>query len=287
MPRRMTICPRSVSRALWQAGASFVASQEESMENEQILIRVNGAVGTITLNRPQAMNALSPALMAELVEALEEFDRTPAIRCIVITGSDRAFAAGADIRTMAEANPVELLLNQQAERWQRIRRISKPLVAAVAGYALGGGCELAMCCDLIVAAETARFGQPEVKVGIMPGAGGTQRLARLVGKHRAMEMVLMGRLLTAHEAERVGLVNKVVPAELVLEEAEKVAHAIATRSPLAVRLAKESILNAYETPLSAGLEHERKSFYLLFATEDQKEGMRAFIEKREPTFQGQ
>lgn len=256
------------------------------MDTTFIVTSIDGPVGTVRLNRPEAMNALSPALMAELVEALEAFDRDPQIRCIVLTGSDRAFAAGADIREMADATPVELLLNQQGERWQRIRRISKPLIAAVAGYALGGGCELAMCCDLIIAADTARFGQPEVKVGIMPGAGGTQRLARLVGKHRAMEMVLMGRMLTAQEAERVGLAAKVVPAELVLEEAQKMAQAIATRSPMAVRLAKESILNAFETPLSAGLEHERKSFYLLFATEDQKEGMRAFIEKREPQFRG-
>lgn len=251
-----------------------------------LLISTDGPVARVTLNRPKQLNALNLQLMQELVAALEVFDADEAIRVIVLAGSERAFAAGADIHDMAESNVVEQIQRNQFARWERIRRIRKPIIAAVSGFCLGGGCELAMHCDIIIASETAQFGQPEINLGVMPGAGGTQRLTRAVGKATAMDVILTGRFLTAQEAFAAGLVSRVVPKEHFLSEAMKVARQIAEKAPLAVRFAKEAVLKAHETPLTEGLEYERKLFYLLFATEDQKEGMKAFIEKRSPAFRG-
>ncbi|HUI63194.1 MAG TPA: enoyl-CoA hydratase-related protein [Bacteroidota bacterium] len=256
------------------------------MDPTTITTTREGAVTVIRLNRPEVLNAISTQLMRELIDALDEADRDGAVRCIILTGGEKAFAAGADIKEMAGATSVEMLLRDQFARWGRIRKTKKPIIAAVAGFALGGGCELAMACDIILAAETARFSQPEINIGVMPGAGGTQRLSRAVGKFKAMEMVLTGRMITADEAYRWGLVNKVVPAEALLDEARVWANEIASKPPLAVRLAKESVLAAFETTLDGGLEFERKNFYLLFSSEDQKEGMRAFVEKRPPQWTG-
>jgi enoyl-CoA hydratase len=225
--------------------------------------------------------------MEELVTALEAFDRDPAIGCLVITGNERAFAAGADIKEMADATAVEMLQRDNIARWDRLRKLKKPLIAAVSGFCLGGGCELAMACDLLIASESARFGQPEINLGVMPGAGGTQRLTRAVGKALAMEMVLNARLLTAAEAAHYGLVNRVVPVEVYLDEALALAQSIAQRAPLAVRLAKEAVNQAFETHLADGLADERRAFYFLFSTDDQKEGMRAFLDKRPPNWLGQ
>jgi enoyl-CoA hydratase len=224
--------------------------------------------------------------MAELVKALEELDVDQAVRVIILTGSERAFAAGADLKEMSQAGPVDLILGRRFELWDRVRKIAKPIIAAVSGYCLGGGNELAMSCDLIIASENATFGQPEVNVGIMPGAGGTQRLIRAVGKYKAMEMILTGKPITANEAYRVGLVNRVVPAESLLDETKKMANEIASKPPISIRAAKEAILKAQDTALEVGLDFERKSFYMLFATEDGKEGMKAFLEKRKPNFKG-
>jgi enoyl-CoA hydratase len=243
-------------------------------------------IGWVQLSRPEVLNALSQELLEEVLAALEAFDADPAIRCLILTGSGRAFSAGADIKQMAGMSAVDQLTSPAPARWERMRRIQKPLVAAVNGFALGGGCELMMCCDIIVAGETARFGQPEINLGIIPGAGGTQRLTRVAGKFKAMELILTGRQLSATEAEAVGLVNRVVAPELVLDEARRIAHEIAAKSPLAVRAAKECVQKALETPLTVGLEFERKMFTLLFATEDKAEGMQAFLEKREPKFRG-
>lgn len=240
----------------------------------------DGHVATVFLNRPKQLNALNMALMDELVATLEELDGDDEIRAIVLTGDSRAFAAGADIMEMADADSTEMLRRDQFAKWDRIRKIKKPIIAAVSGFALGGGCELMMHCDMVIASETAQFGQPEIKIGVMPGAGGTQRLTRTVGKARAMEMVLTGKFIGAKQAEAWGLVNRVVPVEVYLSEAQKLAREIAQMSPIAVRLAKEAVLKNYESFLTGGLEFERKNFYLLFATEDQKEGMKAFIEKR-------
>ncbi|HEX7573409.1 MAG TPA: enoyl-CoA hydratase-related protein [Bacteroidota bacterium] len=240
----------------------------------------------IQLNRPDVLNAISLQLMTDLVAALEESDADGAVKCIIITGNDRAFAAGADIREMAEATATEMLVRDQFALWERIRKVSKPVIAAVGGFALGGGCELAMACDMIIASETARFGQPEITIGVIPGAGGTQRLTRAVGKAKAMEMVLTGRMITADEALRWGLINKVVPAESLLTEARAWASGIASSPPLAVRLAKEAVLKSFDTTIEGGLAFERKNFYLLFASEDQKEGMRSFLEKRRPQWKG-
>jgi enoyl-CoA hydratase len=253
---------------------------------ELILTRIDGRVGTVQFNRPQALNALNREMMAETIDALERFDADPAIGCLLLTGSERAFAAGADIKQMADATPVTMLDNPFIDYWDRLRRISKPVVAAVSGFALGGGCELAMACDMIIASESARLGQPEINLGVIPGAGGTQRMARAVGKVLAMEIVLNGRLLTAEEARHYGLVNRVVPTELYLEEAIKFAAEIAARAPVALRLGKEAVNAAFETTLQAGLAYERRLFYMLFATQDQKEGMDAFINKRAPNWQG-
>lgn len=240
----------------------------------------------IQLNRPDVLNALNIKLMEELVDALETLDKDTAVRAIIITGNEKAFAAGADIKEMSDASAVEMLIHDQFARWDRIRKIKKPLIAAVSGFALGGGCELAMACDIIIASETAKFGQSEINIGVMPGAGGTQRLTRAVGKAKAMEMVLTGKMISAEEAMKWGLVNKVVPMEYYLEEAKAVAREIASKPPIAVRLAKESILKAFDTTIEAGLEYERKNFYLLFASEDQKEGMKAFVEKRKAEWKG-
>jgi enoyl-CoA hydratase len=256
------------------------------MPYQFILTETRERVGLVRLNRPKELNALNRAVMEELVDALKAFDADPAIGAMVLTGSERAFAAGADIKEMAGASAVDMLQRDNIGTWDQLRRLKKPLIAAVLGYCLGGGCELAMTCDMIVAAETARFGQPEINIGVMPGAGGTQRLTRAVGKALAMEIILNGRMLTGAEAERFGLANRVVPAEVCLDEAVALAAAIAARAPVAVRLAKESINNAYETSLSDGLADERRAFYFLFGTEDQKEGMAAFIDKRPPTWQG-
>jgi enoyl-CoA hydratase len=256
------------------------------MSYEFIRVETDGPVAVVTLNRPEQLNALSSGLVKELALALEELDRSAEVRAIVLTGGEKAFAAGADIKEMADAGPFDERLRSRLFYRDRINRISKPLIAAVAGFALGGGCELAMSCDIIIAAENARFGQPEVNLGTIPGSGGTQRLARTIGKYRAMEWVLTGEMVSATEAERIGLVNRVVPLELLLEEAKKLARKIAAKPPLAVAAAKEAILQAFNTGLDQGLEMERKAFYLLFSTEDRKEGMRAFLEKRKPEFKG-
>jgi enoyl-CoA hydratase len=256
-------------------------------EYTTILTEIHGRVGLVRLNRPQAMNALNAVLMGELMEALETFDGDQSVGAIVVTGSERAFAAGADIKEMAAASVVEMFLRDNISRFDRIRQIRKPVIAAVSGWCLGGGSELAMSCDMIVASESARFGQPEITIGVIPGAGGTQRLTRAVGKALAMEMVLNNRTLTAEEALRYGLVNTVVPVERCLDEALKLANEIAGRAPLAVRLGKEAVNHAFESFLADGLADERRAFYLLFSTQDQKEGMSAFIEKRKPDWKGQ
>jgi enoyl-CoA hydratase len=244
-------------------------------------------VALITLHRPEALNALSFALLEELVTALERLDADPGCRAIVITGSgEKAFAAGADIKELAIQTPVTLLRDDEFSRWERIKRIRKPLIAAVRGHALGGGCELAMTCDLIVAGDDAKFGQPEIRLGVMPGAGGTQRLTRAIGKAKAMEMILTGRTMTAQEADQHGLVTKVVPAAETVEAALDLATKIAGMPPVAVLAAKEAVNRAFELSLEAGLELERRDFYLLFASEDQDEGMAAFTEKRPPEWRG-
>ncbi|HRK27612.1 MAG TPA: enoyl-CoA hydratase-related protein [Chitinophagales bacterium] len=254
-------------------------------------IKVNPAYETnialIELNRPKELNALNLQLMGELKEALHTLDNTPNVRVIIITGNDRAFAAGADIKQMAGQGAIDMLNIDQFSTWDQIKKTKKPIIAAVSGFALGGGCELVMLCDMVVASETAQFGQPEIKIGTMPGAGGTQRLTRAIGKVRAMEMVLTGRFMTAAEALAAGLVNKVVPVELYMQEAIKLARAVAQMSPIAVKLAKESVLQAFNSTLEEGLVFERKNFYLTFASKDQKEGMSAFIEKRPPNFTGE
>jgi len=256
------------------------------MPYEFVLTEVRGPVGIVTINRPQVRNALNHQTIAELVDALDAYDQDDAIRCMILTGDDRAFAAGADISQMVEAGAVDVLDDDNFARWARFKAIHKPVIAAVSGYALGGGCELALMCDLVVASETAQFGQPEVKIGIIPGAGGTQRWARSAGKVRAMEAVLTGEPVGAVDAERIGLVNLVVPSGAQLDEALRLANLIAARPPLAVRLGKEAVNQAMEVSLSAGLEFERKLFYLLFASEDKREGMRAFLDKRPGRFTG-
>jgi enoyl-CoA hydratase len=258
------------------------------MDYTSILTSIkDGGVGLVQLNRPKQLNALNSTLMEELAQALEAFDRDDAVRCMVITGNERTFAAGADIKEMVEASAVEMLLRDNIARWDRIRRIKKPLIAAVSGYCLGGGCEMAMACDIIIASESAQFGQPEINIGVIPGAGGTQRLTRAIGKSKAIEMVLTGRMMSAREAEAAGLVSRVVPVEACLDEALKLAREIAGKAPLAVRFAKEAANKVYETSLADGIEDERRLFYFLFATEDQKEGMQAFIEKRAAHWKGQ
>jgi enoyl-CoA hydratase len=253
---------------------------------EHILIEAEGPVVTITLNRPKVLNALSPALIAELGQALREQEANLDVRAVVLTGGPKVFAAGADIADMADRTAAEQLQRDMTGVWAPIAGFTKPLIAAVNGYALGGGCELALMCDLIIAGDSARFGQPEINLGIIPGAGGTQRWPRTAGKYAAMEAVLAGTQITAARARELGLVNKVVPAEMTVAIAQRFARQLAEKPPLAVRLAKESVLKAFETPLAEGLASERRSFYFLFSTEDQKEGMRAFLEKRKGVFKG-
>lgn len=255
-------------------------------EYETIQVEIHEHVGLVQLNRPKALNALNRTLLSELMDALIEFDENPDIGAIVITGNERAFAAGADIKEMMDASAIDMLLSSFVSQFDRIRAINKPIIAAVSGWCLGGGNELAMSCDMIVASETARFGQPEINIGVIPGAGGTQRLTKAVGKAIAMEMVLNNRTLTAEEAYRYGLVNRVVPVERYLEEALNLASEIAARAPLAVRLGKQAVNHAFESFLTEGLEDERRAFYFLFASEDQKEGMRAFVQKRAPQWKG-
>lgn len=240
----------------------------------------------IRLNRPRELNALCLELMDELVYAIREAEQDSDTRVVVLTGSDKAFAAGADIKQMMGNGAIDMFKIDQFSKWDVIKRFKKPLIAAVSGFALGGGCELAMHCDMIVASETARFGQPEIKLGVMPGAGGTQRLTLAIGKARAMELVLTGRFITADEAFRAGLVTRVAPPELYLQEAVSLAREIAQMSSLAAQMAKEAVLASFEMPLSTGLQFERKNFYLLFASNDQKEGMQAFVEKRKPDWKG-
>jgi enoyl-CoA hydratase len=243
-------------------------------------------IAIIRLNRPKELNALNLQLMLELKAALARLDEDDNVRCIIITGNQQAFAAGADIKQMESKTAIDLLKIDQFETWDQIRKTKKPIIAAVSGFALGGGCELAMTCDMIVASETAKFGQPEIKIGIMPGAGGTQRLTRAVGKALAMEMVLTGKFISAEEAMKAGLVNRVVAEELYLDEAVKLAKEVTQMSPISIRLAKESVLKAFDSGLQEGLYFERKNFYMCFASEDQKEGMQAFVEKRKPKFEG-
>ncbi len=255
---------------------------------EFILVEPNYAkhIALVRLNRPKELNALNLQLMNELRDSLKALDEDDEVRVIILTGNERAFAAGADIKQMSGRSAIDMLKIDQFSTWDQIRKTKKPIIAAVSGFALGGGCELAMICDMIVASESAKFGQPEIKIGVMPGAGGTQRLTRAVGKARAMEMVLTGNFISAEEALKYGLVNRVVPEELYLMEALKLAKDIADKSPIAVQMAKESVNKAFEMPLQEGLFFERKNFYMLFASEDQKEGMAAFIEKRTPEFKG-
>ena len=240
----------------------------------------------VRLNRPKQLNELNGAVMDALCEALDQLDRDEDVRAVVVTGNQRAFAAGADIGEMSDATPIDMLLTNRIGQWDRIRKVTKPVIAAVNGWALGGGCELAMTLDLVVAGEGARFGQPEINIGVIPGAGGTQRLTRAIGKSKAMRMVLTGEPITAREAEAAGLVAVVTQDELVVEDALTLAATIAQKSPIALRLAKEAVNAAYEMSLSDALAHERRLFYLLFASEDQKEGMAAFLEKRSPDFTG-
>lgn len=258
------------------------------MEFECILVETKEKVGLITLHRPKALNALNDQLMNELGQALKSFDQNETVQCIVITGSEKAFAAGADIAAMANYSFMDTYKEDYITRnWETIRQIRKPVIAAVAGYALGGGCELAMMCDFIIAADNAKFGQPEIKLGTLPGAGGTQRLPRAISKSKAMDMCLTARMMDAEEAERAGLVSRIVPVDMLLEEALSAANTIASMSLPIIMMIKESVNRAYETTLSEGVHFERRLFHSSFGTEDQKEGMKAFLEKRTPEFKNQ
>jgi enoyl-CoA hydratase len=248
--------------------------------------QVEKFIALIELNRPKELNALNRELMLEIRDSLKQLDEDENVRVIVLTGGEKVFAAGADIKQMATATAIDMLNIDQFSTWDQIKKTRKPIIAAVSGFALGGGCELAMTCDMIVASETAKFGQPEIKIGTMPGAGGTQRLTRAIGKVRAMEMVLTGKFISAEEALNYGLVNRIVPVEVLLDETLKLAREIARQSPVAIKLAKESVNNAFNSTLDEGLVFERKNFYLTFASQDQKEGMAAFVEKRVPDFKG-
>lgn len=256
------------------------------MSYEFIKVSLEGSIGIISLNRPEVLNALNLKIVDEIVEEMERMDRDDSIRVILLTGNQRAFAAGADIDEMADEAVISMLLKDQFAAWDRMSKINKPMIAAVSGFVLGGGCELMMSCDIVVASETTKIGQPEIKLGVMPGAGGTQRLTKAVGKVKAMEMLLTGDPISADEALRYGLINKVVPVEVYFEEALKLAKKIAVQPPVAARLIKKSVLKAMDNPLDEGMEYERNCFYLLFASEDKNEGMRAFVEKRRPQFTG-
>lgn len=256
------------------------------MAYEFVISERDGPVGLVTINRPRQLNALSAAVLSEIAAALEAHDADPEIRAIILTGGAEVFAAGADLKEFAGRTTADMMVSNRVTLFDRVRGISKPVIAAVSGYALGGGCEIAMLCDMIVASETAKFGQPEISVGLMPGAGGTQRLARTIGKAKAMEMVLIGAPIDAETAERIGLVNRVVPVDALLDEAKDLALKIASKPPMSVRFTKQAVLKAFELPLSEAVDYERKLFYLLFGTEDAHEGVNAFIEKRRPTFQG-
>lgn len=262
-------------------------SETSTNQYSNILVEKDGNVGIVRLNRPNALNALSSPLMKELVTALEVFEEDDEVNCIVLTGSDKIFSAGADIKGMADQNSVQALKDGNLERFDQLQKVTKPIIAAVSGYALGGGLELAMACDLIIAGEGTKLGQPEINIGVMPGAGGTQRLTRAVGKYRAMDMILTGSQITAKEAFDRGLVSRIVPNECYFSEALKVAKEIATKGPLSVKLAKECVSRSFEMTLSEGLEFEHRNFYLLMSSDDKKEGMKAFIEKRKPVFKGQ
>ena len=254
------------------------------MSYNNIIVETHDSVGLIRLNRPEALNALNSELIGELNQALDAFEQDKAIGCIVLTGSEKAFAAGADIKEMQSKSYMDTYMGDFIGKWERLADVRKPVIAAVAGYALGGGCEIAMMCDFILAADTAKFGQPEINLGVMPGAGGTQRLTRFVGKSKAMEMCLTGRMMDAAEAERAGLVSRVVPADQLVEEAIKVAGVIAAKSRPIAMMTKESVNRSYETTLAEGVRFERRLFHSMFATSDQKEGMSAFAEKRKPKF---
>ena len=254
------------------------------MTYENIIVETRGAVGLITLNRPDALNALNSALIEDLNDALDAYEADDAIGCIVLTGSDKAFAAGADIKEMQSKSYMDAYMGDFIGKWERLTTVRKPVIAAVAGYALGGGCEMSMMCDFIIAADTAKFGQPEIKLGVMPGAGGSQRLTKFVGKSKSMEMCLTGRMMDADEAERSGLVSRVVPAADLIDDAVKTAQTIAGMSLPILMMTKESVNRAYETTLAEGVRFERRLFHSMFATEDQKEGMAAFAEKRKPEF---
>jgi enoyl-CoA hydratase len=257
------------------------------MAYEFVLTERDGPVGIVTINRPRQLNALSSAVLTEIAHALEAHDADPAIRVLILTGGTEVFAAGADLKEFASQSIVEMLAGKRVELFDKVRGIGKPVIAAVSGYALGGGCELAMLCDMIVASETAKFGQPEISVGLMPGAGGTQRLARTIGKAKTMELVLTGVPIDAPTAEQLGLVNRVVPVDQLVDEAKSLAQKIASKPPISVRHTKQAVLKAFELPLSEAVEYERTLFYLLFGTEDAREGMNAFIEKRRPSFKGE
>lgn len=258
----------------------------KTYENILVEPRFHQHIALIRLNRPKVLNALSTQLMEDVVDALSALDKDKDVRVVILTGNDRAFAAGADIGQMVEATPIDQITDDRFRTWKMLPMFTKPLIAAVNGFALGGGCELAMSCDFIIAGDTAKFGQPEIKIGTTPGAGGTQRLTRALGKSKAMLMILTGDMMSAQEAMATGLVARVVPAETLLQETLEVAKTIANRAPVAVRLCKESVNAAYEMTLKDGLEFERRNFYLTFSSKDQKEGMKAFLEKREPKYEG-
>jgi enoyl-CoA hydratase len=260
----------------------------KTYENILVTKNYNGHkhIALVQLNRPKVLNALSTHLMRDVVDAFFALEDDTDVRVIILTGSDRAFAAGADIGQMAESNPIDHINDNRFRTWKQLPLISKPIIAAVNGFALGGGCELAMACDFIIAGDSARFGQPEIKIGTIPGAGGTQRLTHAIGKSKAMLAVLTGEMMDAYEAEKAGLVAKVVPTETLMQETFEIAKTIANRAPVAVKLAKEAVNMAFESSLKDGMEFERRNFYLTFASKDQKEGMKAFIEKREPNYEG-
>lgn len=256
------------------------------MAYEFVISERDGPVGIVTINRPKQLNALSATVLTEIAAALEAHDADDEVRAIILTGGTEVFAAGADLKEFAARTTADMMTSNRVTLFDRVRGIGKPVIAAVSGYALGGGCEVAMLCDMIVASETAKFGQPEISVGLMPGAGGTQRLVRTIGKAKAMEMVLTGAPIDAETAERIGLVNRVVPVDQLLDEAKALALRIASKPPISVRFTKQAVLKSFELPLSEAVDYERKLFYLLFGTEDAHEGINAFIEKRRPTFHG-